>query len=1142
MTPSAPNGHAPSAGMLLNPKAYHKHVANGTSELPFLSTFTPLPMTRSLSESSSLSSTIYTPIPTSYSDTETNAEPQGRVKSKPSTSNENFKPSPDPRQLLNPKGFQKAQAKKMETPLKEPPIVNDLIESSPSPQAGSGTSTNSKRSFEEFSEQPKLGNLMDKLHNVEERQHLPHKKTKRNIDVEDDEGKKPSGTSRGSGTLGEYLKEERNKENAKGRSTPVVDLTTGKNIGYSSVHSTNIGEDDDDEISIVSEKNIGQQEVCYGRISTASVTAHRVPKPSSKSELLPPGGHWPPMRVEFRREAGKGAVIRAADPSGSVFGMLDGKTANALSAIMDAPGAQVRTQPRTLMRKVKPGHSPGRPCSDSIPLTINLYGPRRHVQQIGRFLGQHNIWLQTPPMVDAGIQTLNPHASRVVPNIRLAQSHEPEYVTHSVEEVQTVINEMFDSLKVDDIPEMEPESAIITPMLRHQKQALYFMTEKEKPVTLGNKDDERNTLWRVILKPNGQKIYHNIISGDQTPIEPPQVFGGILADMMGLGKTLSVLSLVVASLPQTDAWTKLPPETSGPDAGLRRCKTTLLVSPLSAVINWEEQIKTHMKPGALSYYVYHGSARTSDVAELADCDIVITTYSIVLSDLDGKRRKTQKSPLAKMNFFRIVLDEAHIIREQSTGQSQAVCMLPAQRRWAVTGTPVQNRLDDFGALTKFLRLKPLDDRGVFARSLLAPFKLLQPAVIQKLQLLVGSITLRRLKDRIDLPKRHDQVVKLKFSPEEQAIHDFFKKESEMKVKVMTGGKTEKIGGRMYHHILVALLRLRLISAHGKELLNEEDLKRLQGMTPDDAIDLDEEVNYKHDSRAVYEMFVLRQQMSEHRCSECEEFIGDETKEDTLGYQLPCHCLICRDCYMSNRSPVRKTIDANEYMTCSYCNGEVLATSYIITRRGLETYKAETEVARSSRQTKAMTHYGGPHTKTKALISQLQKSIEESTNLQPDEPPIKSVVFSTWTSHLNLIQIALEDAEIPFTRLDGSMSRPARTAALNAFSNDPSVLVLLVTIGAGGVGLNLTSASKVYVMEPQFNPAAESQAIDRIHRLGQKREVTTTRFIMEGSIEEKIQEIQRKKQSLADLSMDRGAGLSKRETALEKLQELRTLFK
>ena len=122
-----------------------------------------------------------------------------------------------------------------------------------------------------------------------------------------------------------------------------------------------------------------------------------------------------------------------------------------------------------------------------------------------------------------------------------------------------------------------------------------------------------------------------------------------------------------------------------------------------------------------------------------------------------------------------------------------------------------------------------------------------------------------------------------------------------------------------------------------------------------------------------------------------------------------------------------------------------------------------------------------------------------------------------------------------------MSRKNRNLSLDAFRDDPTVCVILISIMAGGLGLNLTTGSKVYVMEPQFNPAAEAQAVDRVHRLGQRREVFIYRFIMKDSFEEKMLVLQRKKQNLADLSMNRGK-IDKAEAAKRKLDELKSLFR
>jgi SNF2 family DNA or RNA helicase len=121
-----------------------------------------------------------------------------------------------------------------------------------------------------------------------------------------------------------------------------------------------------------------------------------------------------------------------------------------------------------------------------------------------------------------------------------------------------------------------------------------------------------------------------------------------------------------------------------------------------------------------------------------------------------------------------------------------------------------------------------------------------------------------------------------------------------------------------------------------------------------------------------------------------------------------------------------------------------------------------------------------------------------------------------------------------------MRRKERAASLEAFREDPSICIILVSIGAGGLGLNLTTASKVFMMEPQFNPQAEAQAVDRVHRLGQKREVTIHRYIMRGSFEEGVLAIQKKKKALADLSLNKK--LDKHDIQRAKMEELRELFK
>jgi DNA repair protein RAD5 len=127
-----------------------------------------------------------------------------------------------------------------------------------------------------------------------------------------------------------------------------------------------------------------------------------------------------------------------------------------------------------------------------------------------------------------------------------------------------------------------------------------------------------------------------------------------------------------------------------------------------------------------------------------------------------------------------------------------------------------------------------------------------------------------------------------------------------------------------------------------------------------------------------------------------------------------------------------------------------------------------------------------------------------------EPRTKSVVFSQFTSFLDIIERHFNRERIPYLRLDGSTSQPQRAAVLEKFAGTRGRVVLLISLKAGGVGLNLVAASRVFMLDPWWSFAVEAQAIDRIHRVGQKESVVVTRFIVKDSVEEKMLKIQDRK--------------------------------
>ena len=154
----------------------------------------------------------------------------------------------------------------------------------------------------------------------------------------------------------------------------------------------------------------------------------------------------------------------------------------------------------------------------------------------------------------------------------------------------------------------------------------------------------------------------------------------------------------------------------------------------------------------------------------------------------------------------------------------------------------------------------------------------------------------------------------------------------------------------------------------------------------------------------------------------------------------------------------------------------------------------------------------PSAKLDALLPALEEVIAQGH---------KALVFSQFTTFLALVRARLDAAGITYEYLDGRVrNRPAR---VDRFQNDPACPIFLISLKAGGHGLNLTAADYVYILDPWWNPAVEAQAIDRAHRIGQTRHVIATRVVARDTIEEKILELQASKRALADaiLGQDQG---------------------
>jgi SNF2 family DNA or RNA helicase len=161
-------------------------------------------------------------------------------------------------------------------------------------------------------------------------------------------------------------------------------------------------------------------------------------------------------------------------------------------------------------------------------------------------------------------------------------------------------------------------------------------------------------------------------------------------------------------------------------------------------------------------------------------------------------------------------------------------------------------------------------------------------------------------------------------------------------------------------------------------------------------------------------------------------------------------------------------------------------------------------------------YSGDHAvKVEILMEQIQNKSRGH----------KILVFSQFVEMLDLIKTELENKEIPFEYLTGQTKN--RGKVVNHFQENDEIRVFLISLKAGGVGLNLTEADYIYLVDPWWNPAAENQAIDRSYRIGQTKNVIAVRLICSNTVEEKILSLQKKKNELAqNLLQTDGNGIQK----------------
>jgi len=755
--------------------------------------------------------------------------------------------------------------------------------------------------------------------------------------------------------------------------------------------------------------------------------------------------------------------------------------------------------------------------------------------------------------------------------------------------------------------------------------------------------------------------------------------GGILADDMGLGKTVQSMALILSN-PRPEKG--IEPENKKNRISDSTGKGTLVVAPLALIKQWEAEINTKVaKSHALKVLVHHGPNRTKSSDKLKQYDVVITTYQVLASEHAscGDGPDGLKKGCFAVGWFRTMLDEAHTIKNRNAKMTKACYDIRSHYRWCLTGTPMQNNLDELQSLIRFLRIQPYCEMSSWKDSISGPMKNGRGNLaMRRLQIFLKAFMKRRTKDVLkkegaltfggkakdveerpafQIVERNIETIIGEFTAKERAFYDRLSDRAQSRLDEMMGGaKQDYIGA------LVLLLRLRQACNHpnltktnvkddkdalttGSKPGTQNGLQTPRKGAKDDADNLadllgglsvatkrcdicqnaltldnadagavrcvecenDLEVSakkskkhkkkhrkHKHKSEKVKKLVLLSDDEEEEEVkpksskaprqrrvvvdSDDDEEGGewlvpedqqraedlgkaggtDDENAEGVGHSLASvdsqasgsedesksnlGSFVVHDTDSEDDAPVARKKSSKKPPRVISLDTDEEDASESESDSGSETDSeddSDTDASEPEYNASDLT----PSTKIRQLLQILEK----------ETPDHKVIVFSQFTSMLDLIEPFLKRQGYNFTRYDGSMRNDLREASLHRLRTDERTRVLLCSLKCGSLGLNLTAASRVVIMEPFWNPVSplptvvsthtnilqfvEEQAIDRVHRLNQTVDVTVYRLSIHNSVEERILELQEAKRKLANAALEGGKAIGKLS-----MKDIMALFK
>ncbi|GAA5878782.1 hypothetical protein JCM1840_007244 [Sporobolomyces johnsonii] len=586
--------------------------------------------------------------------------------------------------------------------------------------------------------------------------------------------------------------------------------------------------------------------------------------------------------------------------------------------------------------------------------------------------------------------------------------------------------------------------------------------------------------------------------------------GGILGDDMGLGKTVQMIALMLAN---------------PSDRKTVKSKTTLIVCPVALMQQWKDEIQ-NKTDGSLRVLIHHGSGRADDGRKLQKYDVVITSYNTAASewidpkpkrakkgkggdaeeesDLDelgalASKLKNDKGKAAKndvkgalfddeYSFYRVILDEAHQIKGRTTKMHKACCDLSSRYRWCLTGTPVQNGVNDLFALFEFLGriVNPLHQFSEFKAKIADPLKNKRTKVaLARLAVVLKAIMLRRTKTMVVdgkpllvLPAREIIEVKGPFLDAEEEA--FYKAVEEKMALSMNAFLKAGTAMQNYTQVLIKLLRMRQACNHPALVTGHTSSDDREALEP-----TPEPVGSSSITAA----------------SSSKDDLSALLGSMSLSTPIATSCALCQ-----------KPTPSIDESYCAACAAEMSKYKRLtFSTKIRRTIKILEDIRSESRA-----HVPAPPDSVDAEVGIFKKPVKLK----------KTIIFSQFTSMFDILEPFLKQGGFKYVRFDGKLNPKQRDAALDQIRNDPRTTVILVSIKCGAVGLNLTVCSRVILLDLWWNPAIEQQAFDRAHRFGQTDDVKIYKLTIDSTVEDRILTLQEQKAELAKAALEGSGDFSK----------------